>query len=270
MRLNREQMICIGSFCLLLMACAFAVGASLQARSDAGQELAERRDALSHLQTRVRSALDGRSRKAGGAAPPLAFLDAATPGLAAAQLQSYLSQVIASHNATLISYGTEPTHREDFLRDGPGAGRSGCGPESTAGAALRPGKSNAVCIRRGHGGAAAEHDGVARDAGACIAPDAWPARALAARGSMKRYPNRSMLVLVLAAAAIVQARAQSSVQAQTQPRRRVICATPLRRFCWTACRSLASGPCSLPAAGPRLLHLSRLQALLHHLRRRQT
>jgi general secretion pathway protein M len=112
-RLNREQMICIGSFCLLLMACAFAVGASLQARSDAGQELAERRDALSHLQTRVRSALDGRSRKGGGAAPPLAFLDAATPGLAAAQLQSYLSQVIASHNATLISYGTEPTHRED-------------------------------------------------------------------------------------------------------------------------------------------------------------
>ena len=112
MRLNREQMICIGSFCLLLVACAFAVGASLQARSDAGQELAERRDALSHLQTRVRSALDGRSRKA-GAAPPPAFLDAATPGLAAAQLQSYLSQVIASHNATLISYGTEPTHRED-------------------------------------------------------------------------------------------------------------------------------------------------------------
>jgi hypothetical protein len=31
---------------------------------------------------------------------------------------------------------------------------------------------------------------------------------------MKRYPNRSMLVLVLAAAAIAQARAQSSVQAQ--------------------------------------------------------
>ncbi len=112
MRLNREQMICIGSFCLLLMACVFAVGASLQARSDAAHELAERQETLSHLQARVRSGLDGRGRSA-GAAPAVAFLEAATLGLAAAQLQAYISQLVATHAATLISCGVEPAHRED-------------------------------------------------------------------------------------------------------------------------------------------------------------
>jgi general secretion pathway protein M len=111
-QLNREQMICVGSLCLLLLACAFAVGSSLQARSDAVHELAERRDVLAHLQTRSRSAPDGRVRTA-AAAPTAAFVEAATAGLAAAQLQAYLSQVAASQNANLISYGVEPAHRED-------------------------------------------------------------------------------------------------------------------------------------------------------------
>jgi general secretion pathway protein M len=111
-QINREQMIGIGSFCLLLVACTFTVGGTLQSRSDAVHELAERREALSHLQARIRSGLDGRGRTA-GAAPSGAFLDAATPGLAAAQLQAYLAQLIAGHNAALVSCGVEPAHRED-------------------------------------------------------------------------------------------------------------------------------------------------------------
>jgi len=111
-QLNREQMICVGSLALLLLACAFAVGSSLQARSEAARELAERRDTLAHLLARARSGAEARGRT-GGTAPAAAFLDASTSGLAAAQLQAYLSQVAAGRSATLISYGVEPARRED-------------------------------------------------------------------------------------------------------------------------------------------------------------
>ncbi len=112
MRLNREQMISIGALTLLALVCAFAVGLSLQVRSDAVHELTERRDTLSHLEARSRSETAARARKP-GTAPAAAFLDAPTAGLAAAQLQGYLSQVARSQQATLISYGVEPARRED-------------------------------------------------------------------------------------------------------------------------------------------------------------
>jgi hypothetical protein len=111
-RLNREQMICVGALALLLLACALAVGSSLQARSDAVHELAERRDALTHLLARARSGTEARRRTV-TTAPAAAFLDASTSGLAAAQLQAYLSQVAANQSAILISYGVDQSHRED-------------------------------------------------------------------------------------------------------------------------------------------------------------
>jgi general secretion pathway protein M len=109
---NREQMISIAVLCLLLLVGAFTMGLSLQARSDAAYELAERREALSHLAARARSATDARARTT-TTAPAAAFLDAGTVGLAAAQLQTYLSQVAASQQAIVISYGVEPARRED-------------------------------------------------------------------------------------------------------------------------------------------------------------
>jgi hypothetical protein len=109
---NREQIISVAALCLLLLVCAFAVGLSLQVRSDASYELTERRDALSHLAARAHSGTDARARTT-TAAPAAAFLDAATAGLAAAQLQAYLSQVAESQQAILISCGVEPAHRED-------------------------------------------------------------------------------------------------------------------------------------------------------------
>jgi general secretion pathway protein M len=108
---NREQIISIAAVCLLLLACAFAVGWSLQARSEANHELTERREALSH-EARARSGTEAHARMK-SEAPAAAFLDGPTVGLAAAQLQAYLSQVAASQQATLISYGVEPTRRED-------------------------------------------------------------------------------------------------------------------------------------------------------------
>jgi general secretion pathway protein M len=109
---NREQMICIAALCSLLLVCALAVVLSLQVRSDAVHEYTERRDALSHLEARARSGSDARARTT-TAAPAAAFLDAATAGLAAAQLQAYLSRVASSRQAILISYGVEPARRED-------------------------------------------------------------------------------------------------------------------------------------------------------------
>jgi hypothetical protein len=102
----------IGALCVLLLACIFAVGWSLQVRSDANNEFTERREALSHLEARARSESQGNARMK-SAAPVDAFLDGPTTGLAAAKLQAYLSQVVASHQAILISYGVEPTRRED-------------------------------------------------------------------------------------------------------------------------------------------------------------
>ena len=112
MQFNREQIISIGALCLLLLACIFAVGWSLQVRSDADYELTERREALSHLEARARSGTQAHARMK-SVAPAAAFLDGPTAGLAAAQLQAYLSQVVASQQAILISYGVEPTRRED-------------------------------------------------------------------------------------------------------------------------------------------------------------
>ena len=110
MPFNREQIIAIGALCLLLLVCIFVVGWSLQSRSNADYELAERREALSHLEARARSGAHARMTSV---APAVAFLPGPTAGLAAAQLQAYLSQVAASEQAILISYGVEPTRRED-------------------------------------------------------------------------------------------------------------------------------------------------------------
>jgi general secretion pathway protein M len=109
---DREQIISIGALCLLLLVCILAVGLSLHERSDADDELTERREALSHLEARARSGTEAHAGMK-AVAPAAAFLDGPTAGLATAQLQAYLSQVVASERATLISYGVEPTRHED-------------------------------------------------------------------------------------------------------------------------------------------------------------
>jgi general secretion pathway protein M len=81
-------------------------------RSNAAYELSELRETLSQLTARARSAADARARTT-TAAPAAAYLDAGTTGLAAAQLQAYLSQVAAAQQAIVISYGVEPARRED-------------------------------------------------------------------------------------------------------------------------------------------------------------
>jgi hypothetical protein len=109
LRLDRDQAVSVAVLALLLLACVLAVGLSFQIRSDAGRELAERREMLSRLQTRMRADA-GRSN---ATAPPAAFLDAPTQGIANAKLQAYLAQLADLQHAGLMSSGGEAAKRDE-------------------------------------------------------------------------------------------------------------------------------------------------------------
>jgi hypothetical protein len=109
-KLDREQVISIAALFLLLLVSAGAVELSIRARSDAVQEFTERSEALSRLEMRSRTTISG---SAPVAAPPAAFLDAPTQGLASAQLQTYLAQVAGAQQSGLISSGQEPAKSDD-------------------------------------------------------------------------------------------------------------------------------------------------------------
>jgi hypothetical protein len=108
LKLDREQAISIAICVLLLLVSLSVIGISLQARADAVQENFERREIFSRLEARLRINA-GRPT----AAPPAAFLDASTPGLASAQLQSYVGQLAGDQNASLVSSGGETAKRDD-------------------------------------------------------------------------------------------------------------------------------------------------------------
>jgi hypothetical protein len=108
-KLNREQATSVAALVLLLVLCVYVVGVLLQARSDAVREVLERREMISRLETKVRTI----SNRPTVTAPPAAFLDAATQGLAGAQLQSYLTQLASAQNATLVSAGEDAAKHDD-------------------------------------------------------------------------------------------------------------------------------------------------------------
>jgi general secretion pathway protein M len=108
LRLDREQAISIAAFVALVLVSVFVIGMSLQTRADAVRESSERREMLSRLEARLRVKAAEPT-----AAPPAAFLDASTSGLASAQLQSYLGQLADDKNASVVSYGGEAAKRDD-------------------------------------------------------------------------------------------------------------------------------------------------------------
>jgi general secretion pathway protein M len=109
LRLNREQAVSAAVLTLLILTSLCAAGLSIQMRFNAGQELAERRELLSRLETRMRAA-KGRSI---AAAPPAAFLDAPTQGIASGQLQAYLAQLADLQHAGLMSSGGEAAKHDE-------------------------------------------------------------------------------------------------------------------------------------------------------------
>jgi general secretion pathway protein M len=108
-KLDREQIISAAVLALLLLTCVYGVGLLLGVRSEAVKEASERREMLSRLEARLQTI----SNRPTAAAPPAAFLDAATQGLASAQLQSYLARLASDQNANLVSSGGEATKRDD-------------------------------------------------------------------------------------------------------------------------------------------------------------
>ena len=108
-KLDREQAISAAVLALLLLLCVSVMGFLLQARSDAAREASERREILARLEAKLRAS----ASRPTAAAPPTAFLDASTPGLASAQLQSYLAQLAGDQRASLVSSGGEAAKRDD-------------------------------------------------------------------------------------------------------------------------------------------------------------
>ena len=108
-RLDREQAVSVAALALLLSLCVYVVGLLLQVRADAVSEASERREMLSRLEAKFQTS----SNRPATAAPPTAFLDASTQGLASAQLQSYLAQLASDQNASLVSSGGEAAKRDD-------------------------------------------------------------------------------------------------------------------------------------------------------------
>ena len=108
-KLDREQAISVAALVLLLLLCVGTLGLLFQARADAGREAFERREILSRLEAKQ---LTTASRPI-AVAPPAAFLDASTQGLASAQLQSYLAHLADDQRASLVSSGGEAAKRDD-------------------------------------------------------------------------------------------------------------------------------------------------------------
>jgi general secretion pathway protein M len=106
---DRQQAISVAALVLLLLPCVGVLGPLLQARADAAREVFERRETLSRLEGSLRKI----SNRPTAVAPPVAFLDASTQGLASAQLQSYLAQLANDHRASLVSSGSEVAKRDD-------------------------------------------------------------------------------------------------------------------------------------------------------------
>ena len=108
-KLDREQANSLAALALLLLLCVSVLGLLFQARADAVREASERREILSRLEAKLRTV----SNQPTAAAPPAAFLDASTQGLASAQLQSYLARLADDHSASLVSSGGEAARRDD-------------------------------------------------------------------------------------------------------------------------------------------------------------
>jgi hypothetical protein len=101
--------IALGALLLLVVTCMLAIAATLAMAGRAVHELADERTLLSNLEHRARG---GGEVASAATAPTSAFVEAPTQGLAGAQLQGYLAQLVAAQHGTLISAGAQPPGRD--------------------------------------------------------------------------------------------------------------------------------------------------------------
>jgi general secretion pathway protein M len=107
--LNRERIISVAAFATLVLICIATIGVLFETRAVALRELTERRGGLERLEARVRQ----NAGRPIAAAPPAAFIEAPTQGLASAALQAHLAQLAETQHAGLVLSGEEPAKRED-------------------------------------------------------------------------------------------------------------------------------------------------------------
>ena len=110
--LDREQTVALGALALIVLIGGTATALGLGALSDAATENAERRAMLAQLEAAHRRAGGPGGRAIEAVAPEAAFLAAPTVGLASAQLQAYVTRLVAAQRANLASSGAPPA-RED-------------------------------------------------------------------------------------------------------------------------------------------------------------
>ena len=115
LKLAREQYIALACLGLVLVLAIGVPWYFLSARSDALQDVTDRRDMLDRLE-----AAHKRTGQKGGVssdhptpAPTEAFVNAPTVGLATAQLEDYLSKLSAGGQASLVSSGVQQTNHVD-------------------------------------------------------------------------------------------------------------------------------------------------------------
>jgi general secretion pathway protein M len=104
--LDRQEVAAVAALGLLLIACAGSIAVTLAIRADAAAELSERQTILDRLEARAHPLGKADQQGKVAAAPAQAFLDAATPGLAAADLEAHVAR-LADRNAALVSFGTQ-------------------------------------------------------------------------------------------------------------------------------------------------------------------
>jgi general secretion pathway protein M len=113
LKFDRAHVISIAALAAVLLSCILAVGVSIGVRAAALQELEERQQTLSRLQTQAATRPEGANRLIAGRAPAAAFLEAQTAGLASAELQTYIARLAAAQQATLTSSAVEQAGRVD-------------------------------------------------------------------------------------------------------------------------------------------------------------
>jgi general secretion pathway protein M len=117
-KLTHEQTMALAALGVFVIICAGLMAWSLEARSEAAQELADRQDVLARLETAARAKRGAHGSAVQAKAPAAAFVDAPTLGLASAALEAHVTQ-LAGHHATLVSFAVQsnsPADRGDAVR----------------------------------------------------------------------------------------------------------------------------------------------------------
>jgi len=107
-----NRMVALGALLVLVVICALAIAGTVSMRARAVHDLAEQRALLSKLQHLARAGSAGEVASAVNV-PASALVEAPTQGIAGAQLQGYLSQLVAAQHGALISAGVQPPARGD-------------------------------------------------------------------------------------------------------------------------------------------------------------